>query len=229
MEGSLVAYKVFTNGSVLQASEVNDNLMNQAVISFANSSARTAAIPSPIEGMTTYMTDSDTIQIYDGTNWKTSLATTGSILQVVQGVKTDVFSASLASGGITTITGLSATITPKSTTSKILVSYDISGGGPFGFGVILRRAGTAIGLGAGEGSRTRVTSGAWADDNRRLGNATGQVLDSPETASAVTYDLQMINLDSGTATLFFNRSLFDENAANGVRSASRITLLEVSA
>ena len=152
----------------------------------------------------------------------------GTVLQVVQGVKTDVFSASLSAGQITTITGLSATITPKSATSKILASYDVSGGGPFGFGVIFRRAGTPIGIGTGEGSRTRITSGAWADDNRRLGNASGQILDSPATTSAITYDLQMINLDNGSVTLFFNRPLFDDNAANGVRSASRITLMEIA-
>ena len=69
MEGSLVAYKVFTNGSVLNASEINDNLMNQAVITFTNSTARASAITSPVEGMVTYLADTDTYQFWNGTAW----------------------------------------------------------------------------------------------------------------------------------------------------------------
>jgi hypothetical protein len=69
MEGSLVAYKVFTNGSVLNASEVNDNLMNQSVITFATSTARSSAITSPIEGMITYLDDSNSYQTWDGSAW----------------------------------------------------------------------------------------------------------------------------------------------------------------
>ena len=77
MEGSLVAYKVFTNGSVLNASEVNDNLMNQAVITFTNSAARASAITSPVEGMVTYLADTDTYQFWNGSAW-TALVTPAS-------------------------------------------------------------------------------------------------------------------------------------------------------
>ncbi len=66
MEGSLVAYKVFTNGSVLNASEINDNLMNQSVMVFSNAAARTAAITSPIEGMLTWLEDTNTYEYRDG-------------------------------------------------------------------------------------------------------------------------------------------------------------------
>ena len=69
MEGSLVAYKVFTNGSVLQASEINDNLMRQSVMVFSNAAARTAAITSPIEGMVSYLEDVDRYDHYNGTSW----------------------------------------------------------------------------------------------------------------------------------------------------------------
>ena len=65
-----MAYKVFTNGSVLNASEVNDNLMNQAVITFTNSTARSSAITSPVEGMFTYLADTDTFQFWNGTAWQ---------------------------------------------------------------------------------------------------------------------------------------------------------------
>ena len=63
-----MAYKVFTNGSVLNASEINDNLMNQSVMVFSNSAARSAAITSPVEGMVTYLEDSDRFETYV-TSW----------------------------------------------------------------------------------------------------------------------------------------------------------------
>jgi hypothetical protein len=69
MEGSLVAYKVFSNGSVLNASEINDNLMNQSVMVFSNSAARTAAITSPLEGMLTYLEDVDRYEHWNGSAW----------------------------------------------------------------------------------------------------------------------------------------------------------------
>jgi hypothetical protein len=70
MEGSLVAYKVFTNGSVLQASEINDNLMNQSVMVFTNVAARTAALTSPVEGMLTWIENVNQYQFYNGTAWE---------------------------------------------------------------------------------------------------------------------------------------------------------------
>jgi hypothetical protein len=69
MEGSLVAYKVFTNGSVLNASEMNEYLMNQSVITFSNSTARSSAITSPVEGMITYLEDTQSYESWDGTEW----------------------------------------------------------------------------------------------------------------------------------------------------------------
>jgi hypothetical protein len=67
MEGSIMAYKVFTNGSVLNASEINENLMNQMVMVFTNSTARAAAITSPTAGMLTYLTDTNIFEYFNGT------------------------------------------------------------------------------------------------------------------------------------------------------------------
>jgi len=64
-----MAYKVFTNGSVLPASDVNDYLMNQSVMVFASSAARASAITSPLEGMLTWLQDGNHYQFYNGTAW----------------------------------------------------------------------------------------------------------------------------------------------------------------
>ena len=61
--------KVFTAGEVLTAADVNSNLMDQAVMTFADAAARTSAISSPVEGMLTYLADVDLFQFYNGTIW----------------------------------------------------------------------------------------------------------------------------------------------------------------
>jgi hypothetical protein len=61
--------KVFTAGEVLTAADVNANLMNQAVMTFADAAARTSAIPSPTEGMVTYLSNLDLLMFYNGTIW----------------------------------------------------------------------------------------------------------------------------------------------------------------
>jgi hypothetical protein len=83
MEGSLVAYKVFTNGSVLNASEVNDNLMNQAVITFSNSTARGSAITTPVEGMVSYLEDTNSFEYWDGSSWTTLTSNDSGLVHIV--------------------------------------------------------------------------------------------------------------------------------------------------
>jgi hypothetical protein len=62
-------FKTFTAGSTLPAADVQNFLMKQAVMVFANSSARASAITSPTEGMLTYLSDTNVLNIYDGANW----------------------------------------------------------------------------------------------------------------------------------------------------------------
>jgi hypothetical protein len=59
----------FVNGQTLPASRVQDYLMDQSVMVFANSSARTSALPSPTAGMVTYLVDSGDLWFYTGSTW----------------------------------------------------------------------------------------------------------------------------------------------------------------
>lgn len=61
--------KTFLNGYPLPASELQTYLMNQAVMTFASSTARAAAITSPNEGMLTWLEDVDKYQYHNGTTW----------------------------------------------------------------------------------------------------------------------------------------------------------------
>lgn len=64
-----MAYKTFVAGEAGLASDVNTYLMNQTVMVFPSSTERATALPTPTEGMTTYLTNNDHFAIYDGTSW----------------------------------------------------------------------------------------------------------------------------------------------------------------
>jgi len=58
----------FVNGQTLPASRVQDYLMDQTVMVFANASARTAAL-TPTAGMVTYLVDTGNLWFYTGSTW----------------------------------------------------------------------------------------------------------------------------------------------------------------
>lgn len=64
-----MAYKSFTAGTVLTASDVNTYLMKQSVMVFASATARNAALTSPTEGMIAYLSDTNALTLYDGSAW----------------------------------------------------------------------------------------------------------------------------------------------------------------
>jgi len=63
-------FKLFENGNVLLASEVQNFIMDQQIMVFAGTAARGSAIASPSEGMFAFMKDTDTLTFYDGTDWQ---------------------------------------------------------------------------------------------------------------------------------------------------------------
>jgi hypothetical protein len=64
-----MAYKTFVNGFVLNASELNTYLMNQSVMVFPTSAARTSDLPTPTEGMLTYIENIASFQYWSGADW----------------------------------------------------------------------------------------------------------------------------------------------------------------
>jgi hypothetical protein len=63
-------FKTFAVGEVLTATNVNTYLMQQAVMVFATSAARSSALSTNVaEGMVSYLTDSNSLWYYDGTAW----------------------------------------------------------------------------------------------------------------------------------------------------------------
>jgi len=223
--------KVFTSGEILTAADVNSFLMDQSVMVFADSTARSSAIPSPSEGMVTYVEDANRVEVFDGS----AFGAIGGILQVVSTTKTDTFSSSVSGESFTSnVTGLEATITPSSTSSKIFVLISVNGvdigrEAPI-TGFRAMRDATPISIGTSVSSRSALTAYSFIFEVNSLSitSVSTQFLDNPTTTSAVTYGLQLFNTSANTRTLGLNRSAGDSDAAGSVRPVSNITLMEVA-
>jgi hypothetical protein len=85
-----MGFKTFVNGDILDATEVNDFLMKQSVMVFADAAARTTALPSPIEGMVTYLSDTDSLEVYTGAAWVIVNDNTAAILKSIIDAKADL-------------------------------------------------------------------------------------------------------------------------------------------
>jgi len=86
-------YKLFNTGDVLLASEVNTYLMQQTVMSFADSAARTTALSGVLaEGMVSYLRDTNVVEIYNGSAWA-SLDDPNAIQNTIVDAKGDLITA----------------------------------------------------------------------------------------------------------------------------------------
>ena len=154
----------------------------------------------------------------------------GGIIQVKSTTKTDTFVTTSTS--FVDITGLSVSITPKFSTSKILVTYHTNASmedDGYRGGLRLMRDSTAIFVGDSAGSRPQLSNHlVEATGTQQQFSYSGQTLDSPATTSAVTYKVQAISLDSGRQ-ININKSYGDSDDALNGRTASSITVMEVSA
>ena len=151
----------------------------------------------------------------------------GMLLQVVSTTKTDVFS--MSSTTFASITGLSATITPSSASSKILILAIIFGdhtsASSYSPHIQLLRDSTAISIGDAAGSRIQMTTTVGTLPQGRSGTGGANFLDSPATTSAITYGFQ-IRAPQGTA--YINRTTPDTDGTNFGRGVSTITLMEIA-
>lgn len=155
----------------------------------------------------------------------------GKVLQVVQTVKTDTFSHS--TNTFTAITGLSAQITPSSTSSKILVKANIvaSATNTNGYGAFaLYRDGSVISGAVGDAASNRLqstTSNPLANPTNYARHLIIDYLDSPASTSALTYQ-PYVRKGAETVTIVINQNGADADSANHTRSISTITLVEIA-
>ena len=157
-----------------------------------------------------------------------SWAGAGKILQVLQTTKTDTFSTN--STTYLDVTGLSVSITPSSSSNKILVQFGLActaTAGVFSTNARVLRDSTPVMIGDAAGSRTRATF-MWEGGGESNTPFGAQLLDSPSLASAITYKVQM-RVNNGAHTSYVNRSVNDSDSAVYARTFSYITVMEVAA
>ena len=163
--------------------------------------------------------DSSTFLRGDGA-WAAPAVASGSVVQVLSTTKTDTFS---MTGGFTDITGLSVSITPTSSTSKIFIIVNLAmsssaTGGLNTFNLV--RDSTNISQPATSPSFTG-TMCAYINAADVIVPVGFNFLDSPATTSATTYKVQ---IKSNTGTQYINRRSTVDSAFT-----STITVMEIAA
>jgi hypothetical protein len=198
-----------------------------AVMVFDDDAARTTAIPSPTEGMTSYLDDVNQVQVYDGSGWKP----VGGLVAFKSVLKTNIFSASVASGASVNVTDLSISHAVSNSANKVVLMAQL----PISSSdAVNQRAAAAfydgtnlINIGDAAGSRSRVSAMTLVQN---LVTVSPLAVYSPGSTSSVTYTVRLICTNSATTTLYLNRP---ENDGDGtdirfMRTAASFTLMEVA-
>ena len=157
-----------------------------------------------------------------------TIRTPGAVLQVKQTVYTGTATYS-NSASVSDITGMTVTITPKSTSSKILINFQLSysttndGCGNL---IQINRGSTNLG-GATQGTIFNGVSGlsnnhGQSNSGGLLMYTAGQFLDSPSTTSATTYKLRHFGV-GGTTPIIINK-----NESGQLGGISVITATEIA-
>ena len=209
----MAGYREFVTGEVLTAANVNQFLMEQAVMTFADATARDTALSGVLrEGLVAYNLDTSELERYDGSAWgaiasedyvDAEIATipvlAGIGSNVVHAIRTTTFSTTSTS--YTDWTDVEVTITPTTATSKVLVICNAPSLGGSTVTIRLQSLQVWRGATALEPEAIARTQG----NGNRISLAL-HLLDSPETTSAVTYKARVktegdtVNFNSGVLT-----------------------------
>lgn len=226
IEGSTGSSITIPSGQTLT---VTDGLSASVIGSGTLADARLPTVPVAKggTGLTSLGSAGQSLKVNSGANgYEFGTVGGGKVLQVLQSIKTDTFSANVTS--FQNVTGLSQTITPSATSSKILAMVNLQIGSITGaqcqFNLL--RGSTSIGMGDARGSRTRAFAEQDSPSTNGQDNVAMIILDSPSTTSATTYQVQM-RVTGGTH--YLNRSSADGDADYESTTSSSITLMEIGA
>lgn len=161
------------------------------------------------------------INLSNATALPSSALPTGSVLQVVNATYSTY---STLTTSTYTDTGLTATITPKFSTSKILVLTSMNGTGSYAsgnaaLGLRLLRSGSVI---FNIDNSAGYSPGVGASERDIGSSGVCSYLDSPATTSATIYKIQYANL-LAAGTVFINNYVVSANL-----SGCSITLMEIA-
>ena len=195
--------------------------MSSVVLAGSSSGTITVAAPA--------VAGTNTLTLPASSGTLATTATAGKVLQVVQTVFTGTQTVATASNGAyTDITNLSASITPSSTDSKVLILLNVTAMHQSDqiFNLKLSGGNSATFIGNSASSRTRaaafITSQFYSAQT-----ASVQYLDSPSTTSAITYTPQMGCNVISNISINYN-IISDADVDYITRGASSMILMEVA-
>ena len=170
-------------------------------------------------------------------------APAGTVLQTKSTLVTATGSFSVASGTAVQIPGATVTITPKSSSSKILIFARLHGENSAGngadMGVNVYRATSGnngnVNSGASAGSRARVMQNLGVSYNKADNyestpeHNTVFALDSPSTTNSITYSIRIYNTHpSNSRTFYYNRTGSHVNQINYEVGSTEIVVQEIA-
>jgi len=197
---------------------------------------------SPTEGDLWLNSTEAKMYVYydDGTSaqWVAAVGGTvpqqGKIIAVKDALFTGTQSASVATGSNVAVTDLSITHTLSDSANKLIISAYFGAAATTvqngAVGIAVMDGSTLIGVGNTAGSRVPVGAGgatASTSSSRVTMPAVNFVYAPGDTASH-TYTVRAINIDTGTETLYINRTESDADSAFQSRASSGFVIQEVA-
>jgi len=164
------------------------------------------------------------------------LSAAGGLVAVKHALFTGVQTNSTASGANFAVTDLSITHTLADAANKLIISAYIGAAASSDargrIGLAFADGATLIGVGAADGSRTRVSAGGltglpadFTDQKVTMPSAT--FVYEPGDTNAHTYSVRCVNITTSTLTLYVNRSVSDDDNAARPRASSGFVIQEV--
>jgi len=219
-------YKLFATGDVLTAAQVNTYLMQQTVMVFASSAARTSALSGVLaEGMVSYLQDTNSLEVYDGSSW---VGATGDITALTAGTGISISS---ATGPIPTVAIDTATTVDKTTaqtlTNKTLTTPIIATISNTGTLTLPTSTDTIV----GRATTDTLTNKTLTSPAINTATNTGSVMIAPEerTTVSATAATGTINYDAVTQGVLYYTSNASANWTLNIRGASGTTLSSILA
>ena len=164
----------------------------------------------------------------DGTLLTTTNPKAGNIIQVVQTVKSDASTFSIATEA-QSANVMTVAITPTSTSNKILLICNLNAQcSTTGYGYSFNRGGTEIALGDAISNRRRMSFATSNTETNQYSFCGGMFLDSPSTTSEVTYGIKLTHTSSGTQTIVVNNQNTSSTDDKFFVTISTITAMEVA-
>ena len=215
-----------TAGSEIRLPEDTDNGSNYVAIKAPDNLASNLTLTLPSADGTSgqvLQTNGSGVLSFAGVS-----ASAGQVIQVVSTLKTDRFSTNAS--GETDITGLSVTITPSSTSNKILILAHITSSSNNSSGIHFRvlRGATAVGVGS-DGSRTPMgftTDSGQSDTNRATTIGAYCFLDTPSSTSSLTYKVTASQFNASNTYYINSNATLTGDAYDDIFT-SGITAMEI--